>query len=390
MNQRILNGALALWFSAAVCSSAWAADGTIKIGISASMSGSFASVGESVKSAVEMAKKELESAGGLKVGDKFYAIDPIYVDNGSDRSTASANALNLIGQKQVLAIIGPMSSARAIPMGEVANAFKTPMITPWSTANETTLNRPYVFRMPVMYGIQATAATKFIAKEWKATKVAILYDEVSAYPSGMAKAFRETFEAANGADAVVAFETFRTGDTDFSKQITAILNSGAEVLYTPQHYEEVPLIVRQARKMGWKKPITGSNSWAGGDLMGKCGDDCKGLMFTGNFAPGGVSGVAKTFVEKYQATYKRLPDEPAALAYDAMKLLCQAIQNTGGLTGNLVQDRTNVRTQIAATKNFEGATGTMSYKGSGDPEKCAVIIKIDDNGIYTNIDKVCP
>lgn len=390
MNQRTMNGMLALLVSTAAFSNAWAADGTIKIGISASYSGSFASVGESVKSAVEMAKKELESAGGLKVGDKTYTIEPVYVDNGSDRSAASANALNLIGQKQVLAIVGPMSSARAIPMGEVANAFKTPMITPWSTANETTKNRSYVFRMPIMYGIQATAATKFMAKEWKATKVAVLYDEVSAYPSGMAKAFKESFEAANGASSVVAFETFRTGDTDFSKQITTILNSGAEVLYTPQHYEEVPLIVRQARKMGWKKPITGANAWAGGDLMGKCGDACKGLMFTGNFAPGGVSGVAKTFVEQYQSSYNRLPDEPAALTYDAMKLLFRAIQNTGGLSGNLVQDRNNVRAQIAATKNFEGATGTLSYKGSGDPEKCAVIIKIDDNGVFNNIDKICP
>lgn len=390
MNQRTLNGMLALWISTAAFSNAWAADGTIKIGISASFSGSFANVGESMKSAVEMAKKELESTGGLKVGDKTYSIEPIYVDNGSDRSTASANALNLIGQKQVLAIVGPMSSARAIPMGEVANAFKTPMITPWSTADETTKNRPYVFRMPVMYGIQATASTKFIAKEWKTTKVGVLYDEVSAYPSGMAKAFKETFEATNGPNSIVAFETFRTGDTDFSKQITSIMNSGAEVLYTPQHYEEVPLIVRQARKMGWKKPITGANAWAGGDLMGKCGDDCKGLMFSGNFAPGGVSGVAKTFVEKYQSIYNRMPDEPAALTYDAMKILFQAIQKTGGLSGNLVQDRTNVRTQIAATKNFEGATGTMSYKGSGDPEKCAVIIKIDDNGVFTNMDKFCP
>lgn len=390
MNQRTINSMLALLVSTTAFSNAWAADGTIKIGISASYSGSFASVGESMKSAVEMAKKELESTGGLKVGDKTYAIEPIYVDNGSDRSTASANALNLIGQKQVLAIVGPMSSARAIPMGEVANAFKTPMITPWSTANETTKNRPYIFRMPIMYGIQATAATKFMAKEWKATKVAVLYDEVSAYPSGMAKAFKESFEAANGASSVVAFETFRTGDTDFSKQITTILNSGAEVLYTPQHYEEVPLIVRQARKMGWKKPITGANAWAGGDLMGKCGNDCKGLMFTGNFAPGGVSGVAKTFVEKYQSTYNRLPDEPAALTYDAMKILLQAIRNTGGLSGNLVQDRNNVRNQIAATKNFEGATGTLSYKGSGDPEKCAIIIKIDDNGVFNNIDKICP
>ncbi|MGE4559460.1 MAG: ABC transporter substrate-binding protein, partial [Desulfobulbus sp.] len=334
-----------------------AADGTLKLGVSASATGSFSSVGSSTKNAVELAKKDLEAAGGLKIGEKTYTIEPIYVDNGSNKSEATANVLNLIGQKQIIAIVGPMSSDRAIPVGQVANAFKTPMVSPWSTSPLTTLNRPYVFRMPVMYDIQAVAMTKFATKQWKATKAAVLYDEVSPYPTGMAKSFKEHFETVNGPGSVVAFETFRTGQTDFSKPLTAIINSGADFLYTPQHYEEVPLIVRQAKKMGWKKPIAGSNSWTGGDLMGKCGDDCKGLYFTGNFAPGGTIGIAKAFVDKYQKTYNALPDEPAALTYDAVKLIAQALQKTGGLTGNIVEDRTKLQQQLAVTKNFEGVTG---------------------------------
>ncbi|MGD9947154.1 MAG: ABC transporter substrate-binding protein [Desulfobulbus sp.] len=367
-----------------------AAESAIKLGVSASASGSFASVGASIKNAIELAQKELEAAGGLKIGEKVYGIEPVYVDNGSNNSQATANVLRLIGQKQIIAIVGPMSSDRAIPVGEVANAFKTPMVTPWSTSPLTTLNRPYVFRMPVMYDIQAVAMTKFATKEWKATKAAVLYDEVSPYPTGMAKSFKKHFEAVNGTGSVVAFETFRTGQKDFSKQLTAILNSGADFLYTPQHYEEVPLIVRQAKKMGWKKPIAGSNSWAGGDLMGKCGDDCKGFYFTGNFAPGGTVGIAKVFVEKYQKAYNRLPDEPAALTYDAVNLIAGALQKTGGLTGNIVEDRTKLQKQLAVTKNFMGVTGALSYQGNGDPAKCAVIIKIDENGIFTNAEKICP
>lgn len=390
MKQRSMAGLLAFVFTVAPGSHLLAADGIIKLGISTSKSGSFANVGTSTKNGAELAKQELNAGTGMQIGSKAYSMELVYVDNGSDRSTASTNALSLITQHQVMAIVGPQSSDRAIAVGEVADSFKTPMVTPWSTSPLTTLNKQYVFRMPVLYDIQALATTKFAAKEWKATKAAVLYDEISPYPTGMAKAFKKAFEGANGPGSVVVFETFRTKDVDFSKQLQTIINSGADFIYTPQHYEEVPLIVQQARKMGWKKPITGSNSWSGGDLMGKCGDACKGLYFTGNFAAGGVEGKAKSFVDSYQKAYNTLPDEVAALTYDAIQLIGQSLKNTGGLSGNLVEDRTKLKDQIAATKKFEGVTGNLSYQGTGDPAKCTVLIKIDDKGQFTNHDRVCP
>ncbi len=390
LKQQTMTSLLVLFFALVPAHNLFAADGIVKLGISTSKSGSFANVGTSTKNGAELAQQEINTEGGLKVGNKAYTIELVYVDNTSSRSSATDNAVKLISQDQVMAIIGPQSSDRAIAVGEVANSFKTPMVTPWSTSPLTTLNRPYVFRMAILYDIQAMATTKFAAKEWKAAKVAILYDEVSPYPSGMAKAFKSTFEGVNGQGSVVAFETFRTGETDFSKQLNVIMNSGADFLYTPQHYEEVPLIVQQAKKMGWKKPITGSNSWSGGDLMGQCGDNCKGLFFTGNFAAGGAKGKSKEFVDKYQKAYNKVPDEVSALTYDAVKLIAQSLKNTGGLTGNLLQDRTKLREQIAATKKFEGATGTLGYHGNGDPSKCAVVIKIDEKGLFSTYETVCP
>lgn len=390
MKRQTMASLLTLFFTFVPAQALFAADGTLKLGISTSKSGSFANVGASTKNGAELAQQEFNAGSGSKIGDKTYSLELVYVDNSSSRSAATTNVIRLISQDQVIAVVGPQSSDRAIAVGEIANSFKTPMVTPWSTSPLTTLNRNYVFRMPVLYDIQAVATTRLAAKEWKATKAAVLYDEVSPYPTGMAKAFKQIFEGVNGPGSVVAFETFRTGSTDFSKQLNAIINSGADFIYTPQHYEEVPLIVHQAKKMGWKKPITGSNSWSGGDLMGICGDDCKGLIFTGNFAPGGTTGIAKAFVDKYQKAYNKLPDEVAALTYDAVKLIAQSLQKTGGLSGNLIEDRTKLKDQLAATKNFEGVTGTLSYKGNGDPTKCATVIKIDENGIFANIDKVCP
>jgi branched-chain amino acid transport system substrate-binding protein len=390
MNERTMFSLLAFFLAVASASSLFAADGVIKLGVSCSTTGGLAAVGVNTINTAELAKQEINAAGGIKIGDKAYTLELVIVDNKSDRSASTTNLLKLITQDQVLAIVGPQSSDRAIVAGEVANSFKTPLVSPWSTSPLTTLNRPYVFRMSILYDIQAGATTKLAAKEWKATKAAILYDEINPYPTGMAKSFKAAFEGANGSGSVVAFETFRTGNKDFSKQLAAIINSGADFLYTPQHYQEVPLIVQQARAMGWKKPITGSNSWGGGELAQLCGPECNGMFFTGNFAAGGTKGKAKNFVDTYQKVYKSLPDEPSALTYDAINFIVLALKNTGGLTGNIVQDRTKLRDQLVVTKNFEGITSNMSFHGNGDPSKCAVVIKIDEKGLFNIYDTVCP
>jgi len=390
MKRRTIAGLLAFVLSVAPAVPLIAADGVIKLGIISSVTGSLADVGASTMNSAEMAKDEINADNGLRIDGKTYTLELVKIDSKSSRLTATTNVLPLISDEQVLAIVGPQSSDRAIAVGGIANAYKTPMISPWSTAPQTTLNRPFVFRMAASMDFQATAITKFTAKEWKATKAAVLYDEISPFPNAMAKMFKQAFEKANGSVSVVAFESFRTGDTDFSKQLQTIINSDADFLYTPQYSQEVPLIVHQARKMGWKKPITGANSWAGKYLVEKCGNECKGLYFAGNFAPVGTTGKAKVFTENYQKKYKMQPDEVAALTYDAVHLIAKALNNTNGLTGNIAEDRIKLRDQIATTKQFEGVTGTTGYFGTGDPPKCIVLIKIDDDSLLTNYDKICP
>jgi branched-chain amino acid transport system substrate-binding protein len=232
--------------------------------------------------------------------------------------------------------------------------------------------------------------TRFVNKEFGATKAAILYDIVSTYPRAMATSFKAVFEQTNGPGSIVAYEKFRTGETDFSSHLEKIIASDADILFTPQHYNEVPLIVKQARAMGWDKPIIGSNSWAGGNLVGECGMDCNGLFFVGNFAAGGVTGVSKQFVDLYKAEYNELPDEVSGLTWDATNVLLKSIENTGGLTGNLLEDRKLIKNQLAALKNFDGVTGKITFNESGNPDKCAIIIKIDDRGIFTHHETICP
>ena len=367
-----------------------AAENVIRIGFNIAQSGMFELVGKNAKNAGELVRLEIEKAGGLKVGGSTYKLEFLYGDHTSDPSVAANLAVTQISQEKVLGIIGPLISRQAIPVAQMAQAYATPMITPWSTSPLTTKDRPFVFRTCFVFTVQGPMLTKFAASQFQATKAAVLYDIISAYPRGMASSFKEAFEAVNGPGSVVAFEEFRTGDTDFSKQMERIKASGAGILFTPQHYNEVPLIVRQAKAAGLTMPIVGSNSWAGGDLIGACGTDCNGLFFSGNYAPGNAKGLNKTFVEAYTKAYGLSPDEPAALTWDAARLMLQAIKNTGGLSGNLIADRLAVKESLAKTKDFDGATGKITFSGNGDPNKCAVIVKIDDKGVFTAHDTVCP
>jgi branched-chain amino acid transport system substrate-binding protein len=218
----------------------------------------------------------------------------------------------------------------------------------------------------------------------------VLYDIASDYPKGLAEYFKEAFEKIHGAGSVVAFETFTTKDKDFSAQLTKIVRSGADVLFTPQYYDEVPLIVKQAQELGWKKPIMGSDSWGSAELMNLCGDACKGYFFSTHYAAAGAKGATKEFIDQYKAKYGYVPDDVAALTWDATGLLLQAIQNTGGLSGNLEKDRDAIKTQLAKITDFDGITGKMTFKAQGDPIKCAVVVKISQNGEFEFFKSACP
>ena len=361
---------------------------TIKIGFNIELTGDIPKVGEGSKYAAQMRLEEL--GGKLKVGDKTYDLQFIYEDNEAKAESAAAAATKLITSDEVLAIIGAQASKQAVPAGEICNNLQTPMISPWSTNPATTQDRPYVFRACFLDPFQGPVAANFATEEFGAKKAAVLYDIASDYPKGLAEFFKAAFEKIHGAGSVVAFETFTTKDRDFSAQLTKIVNSGADVLFTPQYYDEVPLIVSQAHKLGWNKPILGSDSWGSAELVKLCGDDCKGLFFSTHYAAAGAKGATKEFIDKYNAKYGYIPDDVGALTWDAINIMLQAIQNTGGLTGDLQKDRDAVKDQLAQLKDFEGITGKMTFTPEGDPIKCAVIVKISDQGEFEFYKSVCP
>jgi branched-chain amino acid transport system substrate-binding protein len=361
---------------------------TIKIGINAPLTGDIPKVGEGTQFAAELWLEEND--GTLTVGGDEYEVELVIEDNESKGESAAAVNTKLITQDEVLVIVGPQASAQAVPAGAVANDQQTPMISPWSTNPNTTLDRPWVFRTPFLDPFQGPVVANFVTDELGLTQAGVLYDIASDYPKGLAEFFQSGWEDIHGAGSVVAFETFTTGDTDFSAQLTNIIDSGAEFIFTPQYYNEVALIVQQAHELGFDGPIVGSDSWGSAETVNLCGEDCYGLYFSSHYAAEGATGATKDYIDRYNEKYGYVPDDVGALTYDALNIVKQAIQDCGEITGDIAADRQCVRDAMANIEEFPGITGNMTFTDEGDPIKCAVIVRISDEGKFTFHKQVCP
>jgi branched-chain amino acid transport system substrate-binding protein len=362
----------------------------VKVGINAPITGDIPKVGEGTKYAAQMWLEDIEKAGGIEIGGQKYPVELVIEDNEAKAESAVKANTKMITEDEVLVIVGPQSSKQAVPAGDVCNNYETPMITPWSTNPDSTKDRPFVFRGCFLDPFQGPVLANFITEEFGFTKAAVLYDVASDYPKGLAEFFKQAWEKIHGSGSVVAFESFTTKDTDFSSQLSKINKSGAQVLFTPQYYNEVALIVQQAHELGWTGPIVGSDSWGSAETVTLCGKDCYGLFFSSHYAAAGAQGATKEFIERYEKKYGYTPDDVAALTWDSLRLVQAAIENTSELTGDIKTDRQAVRHSMTKIRNFMGITGNMTFTEEGDPIKCAVIVRISDKGEYEFYKSVCP
>ncbi|MGR8952733.1 MAG: ABC transporter substrate-binding protein [Gammaproteobacteria bacterium] len=348
---------------------------TIKVGLIVELTGDMPAVGASSRNAAELAVSEINSAGGIAIDGKPYPIELIIEDNASrsDQSVAAAN--KLISQDNVVAIIGPNASLGAIPAAEIAEYNRTLLITPWSTNPKTTLDtssgkaKNYVFRACYTDPFEGRVLARFATDKLGAKKAAVFYDVASEAPKSQADLFRQTFTELGG--QIVAFETYTTGDRDFSAQLTKIKSAGPDIVFLPAYYNDVGLIAQQARRAGIRQPLLGSDAWSSPELIKLAGGAVEGDYFANHYASDIATPTAKKFIGAYAGTYGNIPDDVAALTYDAMGLLFEALKKSPAL------DRQAVRDAMSTLANFPGVTGDIKFTpGSGDPVKSAVIMQV--------------
>jgi branched-chain amino acid transport system substrate-binding protein len=343
----------------------------LTVGVIAELTGDIPAVGLSCKNAAEMAVAEINKAGGVKVVGKAHELRLVIEDSKGTAAEAGEALKRLASEDKVYAIVGPNASVGAIPAAQEAEDGKIPMITPWSTNPLTTAGKRWVFRACFTDAFEGHVLARFATGYLHAAKAAVLYDPGSQAPKSQAELFRKDFEEAGG--KVVAFETYKTGDKDFSAPLTRIAAAAPDLIFLPSYYNEVPLQLRQARKLGIKVPFLGSDNWSSPELVKLAGGDAAGATFCNHYAPDVPVDAVAHFVTPYRNKYGQTPDDVAALTYDSFKLLAKALAGASGL------DREAIREALSKIREFEGVTGKMTFKeGSGDPVKSAVMMRVEE------------
>jgi len=340
---------------------------TIKIGYFGDLTGPTFNFGQSAINGVLMAASEINGAGGIN----GHQIDVVIEDDKGSPEEAARLTAKLIDRDKVVAIIAGGTSGNSRAAAPKAQASHIPMISPSSTDPAVTQTGNYIFRACFVDTFQGEVMANFAGNTLKAKKAAILFDFNSAYSKGLTDYFKLSFARHGG--SIVTEQTYTQGDADFKGQLSTIRAAEPDVIYIPGYYGDVALIAKQARMLGLAQPLLGGDGWDAPELWQIGGDALNGAYISTHYSVDDPSPSIQQFVALYKQRYgNSLPDAHAALAYDAARILFDAIARTGSTDGDKLRDA------LAQTKNFNGVTGVISMDADRNAVKPAVVLKLQD------------
>jgi branched-chain amino acid transport system substrate-binding protein len=338
----------------------------VRVGVFADLTGQTSSFGEATRNGILLATEEINKSGGID-GRK---IELLIEDDEGRPETARNVVRRLIYNNEVHAILGEVASTISLAAAPFAQEAKIPMIAPAATNPKVTAVGDYIFRTCFIDPLQGTAMAKFAFNELKARRVAILSDEVSDYSTALNGTFTETFTKLGG--KIVARETYYQTDPDFREQLTKIRALKPDAVYLSGYYGQTGVIARQARRLKMTMPLLGGDGWDSPELWKLGGNALKNTYVTNHFAGDNPAREVRDFITKYKARFGVDPDSLAALGYDAVYVLADAIRRAKTTDGAKLRDA------IARTRNFSGVTGKIiALDQDRNPEKPVVILSLN-------------
>lgn len=340
---------------------------TIKIGYFGDMTGPTFNFGRSAYNGVLMAASEINQLGGINNRQ----IDVVFEDDKGSPEEAARLTAKLIDRDKVVAIIAGGTSGNSRAAAPKAQASHIPLISPSSTDPAVTQTGDYIFRTCFVDSFQGEVMATFAANTLKAKKAAILFDFNSPYGRGLTEFFELSFRKLGG--DIVNKQSYMQGDAEFKGQLSSIKSAEPDVIYIPGYYGDVALIAKQARTMGMNQPLLGGDGWDAPELWQLGGDALNNSYMSTHYSVDNPSPAIQTFVQQYKQRYGNVvPDAHAALAYDAARLLFDAIRRAG------TTDSAKLRDALAQTKDFDGVTGIINMDGDRNAIKPAVVLKLHD------------
>lgn len=339
--------------------------GDILVGEYGSMTGSEATFGQETHNAIMIAIDEVNARGGIN-GRKIRILTE---DDQSKPDEAATAVTKLITQKGVVAMLGEVASSSSLAAAPICQANKVPMITPSSTNPAITQKGDYIFRVCYIDSYQGTSMADYLTKKLKVKSAAILVDVKTDYSTGLSQYFEQQFVKNGG--RIVARPRYAKGDSDFRSQLTAVRAAKPEVIFIPGYYNDIGQIAIQARDLGINVPLVGGDGWESPKLIEIGGKALEGAFYSTHYFSEDPNPLIQNFVGQYRKRHGRTPDGLAALAYDAARVLADALERAGTTEGPKIRDA------IASTKGFKGVTGTITIGPDRDPiGKDIVIVEV--------------
>ncbi|MBI3568502.1 MAG: ABC transporter substrate-binding protein [Gemmatimonadetes bacterium] len=315
----------------------------------------------------EMAIDEINERGGVEIAGKRHRLRLIVKDYEPRADAAASAARELINLDSADVLLGPQLSPHAVAASSVAEDAQVPMISPMASNPAVTRGRHFVFRLAFLDPFQGEMLARYALEDLHATRAAILYDVANPYSRDIAALFRETFEGGGG--RVVASETFTTDEkSDFRAPLQRIAKAGPQVLLLPNYSSVDSFQVRQARAVGVKASFLGSDVWDPPGLRHV--PEAIGTVFTQQWSPKATLPQAAAFLEQYRVRYGVDARTTAAMTYDAVRIVADALHRAGTTDGLALAKA------IGRTNGFSGVTGTITFDGTGDPRRSGLVSRL--------------
>lgn len=361
--KKILVAALALVL--VMTASLAAADGAIKIGVIGPMTGAAADYGVSVANGAQIAADEI-NADGEKV-------ELIILDDEHD-AEKSVNAYNQAMDGGAQVIVGCVTTTPCVAVAAVAYEERVFMLTPSASSLDVINGNDNVFQLCFTDPSQGVSGANYFAEHGMNDNIAVIYNNADAYSTGIYQTFAATAEEL-GLN-IVSVTTFTDDTTDFSVQVTAAKEAGAQYIFLPIYYTPAAMIFQQAKSMEYAPVFVGVDGMDG--ILSIEGFDTSLAEDVVLLTP--FSAVAETsadFVTEYQSRFGTIPSQFAADGYDCVYAVLAACEKAGITADTSAEGACELLIETFKTLEFTGLTGTMTWEESGEVNKApnAVVIK---------------
>ena len=334
---------------------------SVAIGAIFPLSGPVAFYGSESRDGAQLAVDEINAAGGL-LGKSITLLSED--DEGDGAKTLNAFT-KLTTRDNVSLILGSSTSGATMAITQQAQQNKVLVISPSATALDVTNAGDFIFRACFIDPFQGIVGADFAYETLGARRAAILYDAGADYNTGLADEFRKEFIRLGG--EVIANEAYQTGEVDFNAQITRIRAGNPDVVYLPNYYNDVSLQAKQLRDQGVTVSLVGGDGWDG--LIDNAGDEVLNGFWSSGFASDTTDPKGAAFVRAFQQRFNRPASQFAALGYDTMMLVADAIGASGTFDSEAVKN-------ALARINGSYVTGNIRFDEHRNPIKGAAILQI--------------